>query len=122
MEEGDGSRPNCPLAVVEDWRRRLVDGPALGGIGVGALTGHMSGENEAAAIADFASGNTPILVSTTVTEVGVGVPKTPMMVILDARHFGLPQLHQLHGQVGRGSRSPPCVMVTGVEIGPAAFY
>ena len=121
-EEGDGSHPDRPLAAVEDWRRRLAGEPALGGIGVGVLTGRMSGEDKAAAMADFASGNTPVLVSTTVIEVGVDVPEASMMVILDAERFGLSQLHQLRGRVGRGSRPSLCVAVTGAEVGSIAFH
>ena len=121
-EEGDGSHPDRPLAAVEDWRQRLAGEPALGGIGVGVLTGRMSGEDKAAAMADFASGNTPVLVSTTVIEVGVDVPEASMMVILDAERFGLSQLHQLRGRVGRGSRPSLCVAVTGAQVGSIAFH
>ena len=122
VEEGDGSHPDRPLAAVEDWRQRLAGEPALGGIGVGVLTGRMSGEDKAAAMADFASGNTPVLVSTTVIEVGVDVPEASMMVILDAERFGLSQLHQLRGRVGRGSRPSLCVAVTGAQVGSTAFH
>ena len=121
-EEGDGSHPDRPLAAVEDWRRRLEGEPALEGIGVGALTGRMSSEDKAAAMADFASGTTPVLVSTTVIEVGVDVPEASMMVILDAERFGLSQLHQLRGRVGRGSRPSLCVAVTGAQVGSTAFH
>ena len=122
VEEGDGSHPDRPLAAVEDWRQRLEGEPALGGIGVGVLTGRMSGEDKAAAMADFASGTTPVLVSTTVIEVGVDVPEASMMVILDAERFGLSQLHQLRGRVGRGSRPSLCVAVTGAQVGSTAFH
>ena len=121
-EEGDGSHLDRPLAAVEDWRQRLEGEPALGGIGVGVLTGRMSGEDKAAAMADFASGTTPVLVSTTVIEVGVDVPEASMMVILDAERFGLSQLHQLRGRVGRGSRPSLCVAVTGAQVGSTAFH
>lgn len=114
--------PDRPLAAVEDWKQRLEGEPALGGIGVGSLTGRMSGEDKAAAMADFASGTTPVLVSTTVIEVGVDVPEASMMVILDAERFGLSQLHQLRGRVGRGSRPSLCVAVTGAQVGSTAFH
>ena len=121
-EDGSGSHPDRPLAAVEDWKRRLDGEPALEGVGVGVLTGRMSSENKAASMADFASGATPVLVSTTVIEVGVDVPEASMMVILDAERFGLSQLHQLRGRVGRGSRPSLCVAVTGAEVGSTAFH
>ena len=121
-EDGDGSHPDRPLAAVEEWRQRLDGDPALEGIDVGILTGRMSSEDKAAAMADFASGVTPVLVSTTVVEVGVDVPEASMMVILDAERFGLSQLHQLRGRVGRGSRPSLCVAVTGAEVGSTAFH
>ncbi|TFH53554.1 ATP-dependent DNA helicase RecG [Actinomyces viscosus] len=120
--EGGIPRPDRPLAAVEEWRQRLGAEPALEGIGVGVLTGRMSSEDKAAAMADFASGATPVLVATTVIEVGVDVPEASMMVILDADRFGLSQLHQLRGRVGRGSRESVCVAVTGVEVGSTAFH
>ena len=120
--EEPASRPDRPLASVEEWRQRLEAEPALEGIGVGVLTGRMSSEDKASAMMGFASGATPILVSTTVIEVGVDVPEASMMVILDADRFGLSQLHQLRGRVGRGGRESVCVAVTGVEVGTTAFH
>ena len=120
--EEPASRPDRPLASVEEWRQRLEAEPALEGIGVGVLTGRMSSEGKASAMMGFASGVTPILVSTTVIEVGVDVPEASMMVILDADRFGLSQLHQLRGRVGRGGRESVCVAVTGVEVGTTAFH
>ena len=120
--EEPASRPDRPLASVEEWRQRLEAEPALEGIGVGVLTGRMSSEGKASAMMGFASGVTPILVSTTVIEVGVDVPEASMMVILDADRFGLSQLHQLRGRVGRGDRESVCVAVTGVEVGTTAFH
>ena len=120
--EGPAPRPDRPLASVEEWRQRLEAEPALEGIGVGVLTGRMSSEDKASAMMGFASGATPILVSTTVIEVGVDVPEASMMVILDAERFGLSQLHQLRGRVGRGSRPSLCVAVTGAEVGSTAFH
>lgn len=120
--EGPAPRPDRPLASVEEWRQRLEAEPALEGIGVGVLTGRMSSEDKASAMMGFASGATPVLVSTTVIEVGVDVPEASMMVILDADRFGLSQLHQLRGRVGRGGRESVCVAVTGVEVGTTAFH
>ena len=120
--EEPASRPDRPLASVEEWRQRLEAEPALEGIGVGVLTGRMSSEDKASAMMGFASGATPVLVSTTVIEVGVDVPEASMMVILDAERFGLSQLHQLRGRVGRGSRPSLCVAVTGAQVGSTAFH
>ena len=120
--EGPAPRPDRPLASVEEWRQRLEAEPALEGIGVGVLTGRMSSEDKASAMMGFASGATPVLVSTTVIEVGVDVPEASMMVILDAERFGLSQLHQLRGRVGRGSRPSLCVAVTGAQVGSTAFH
>ena len=120
--EESAPRPDRPLASVEEWRQRLEAEPALEGIGVGVLTGRMSSEDKASAMMGFASGATPVLVSTTVIEVGVDVPEASMMVILDADRFGLSQLHQLRGRVGRGDRESVCVAVTGVEVGTTAFH
>ena len=120
--EGPAPRPDRPLASVEEWRQQLEAEPALEGIGVGVLTGRMSSEDKASAMMGFASGATPVLVSTTVIEVGVDVPEASMMVILDADRFGLSQLHQLRGRVGRGGRESVCVAVTGVEVGTTAFH
>ena len=116
------SAPARPLASVEDWVERLRGEPALAGVSIGTLTGRMSQADKDAVMADFARGRTPVLVSTTVIEVGVDVPEATMMVILDADRFGLSQLHQLRGRVGRGQRESLCVAVTGVEVGSPAFH
>ena len=118
---GEGA-PARPLAAVEDWAGRLAAEPALGGAGVGALTGRMSSAEKDAAMRAFASGAAPVLVATTVIEVGVDVPEATMMVILDADRFGLSQLHQLRGRVGRGERPSVCMAVTGAEVGSPAYH
>ena len=69
----------------------------------------------------FASGRAPILVSTTVVEVGVDVPEATAMVILDADRFGLSQLHQLRGRIGRGTAPGVCLAVTSAEKGSLAL-
>ena len=121
-DEGSGSHPDRPLAAVEEWRQRLDAESVLEGIDVAVFTGRMSSEDKAAVMASFASRATPVLVATTVIEVGVDVPEASMMVILDADRFGLSQLHQLRGRVGRGSRPSLCVAVTGAEVGSTAFH
>ena len=105
-----------------EWAACVADEAALAGTDVVTLTGRMSGAEKDAAMEAFASGAAPVLVATTVIEVGVDVPEASMMVILDADRFGLSQLHQLRGRVGRGERPSVCMAVTGVEVGSTAFH
>ena len=125
-EEPDGGvdreGPTRPPAAVAEWAQRLADEPSLTGTGIGTLTGRMTSAEKDAAMEAFASGAAPVLVATTVIEVGVDVPEATRMVILDADRFGLSQLHQLRGRVGRGDRSSVCVATTGVEVGSTAYH
>jgi len=84
----------------------------LAGLRVGLLHGRMSTEDKAAAMNSFAAGSLDVLVATTVIEVGVNVPNATLMVIMDADRFGVSQLHQLRGRVGRGSHGGTCIMHT----------
>jgi len=81
------------------------------GSGVGLVHGKLSGTEKDAVMADFADGKLPVLVATTVVEVGVNVPNATIMVIEQAERFGLAQLHQLRGRVGRGRRESACVLL-----------
>jgi ATP-dependent DNA helicase RecG len=83
----------------------------LGGVRVGLLHGRMRSAEKEAAMAAFASGDTQVLVATTVIEVGVDVPNATVMVIEHAERYGLAQLHQLRGRVGRGAASSTCVLL-----------
>ena len=78
---------------------------------VGLVHGKMSGPEKDAVMADFAEGRIAVLVATTVVEVGVNVPNATIMVIEQAERFGLAQLHQLRGRVGRGSAESACVLL-----------
>ncbi len=104
-------------ANVEDaaaWLRRSSGLPEAA---IGVMHGRLSAEEKDAAMAAFASGEVPVLVTTTVIEVGVDVPEATMMVVLDADRFGLSQLHQLRGRVGRGSKPGTCLVVTWADEG-----
>ena len=79
---------------------------------IGKVHGRMKPKDKEAEMQKFASGETHILVATTVIEVGVNVPNASVMVILDAQRFGLSQLHQLRGRVGRGAKQSYCLLVT----------
>ena len=101
-----------PVATVEDTFARLSQEPALAGIELGMMHGRLSAEEKDEAMAAFADGRVPVLVTTTVIEVGVDVPEASVMVVLDADRFGLSQLHQLRGRIGRGSAAGTCLLVT----------
>jgi ATP-dependent DNA helicase RecG len=94
-------------------------GPALGSQ-VGLVHGRMTGPEKDAVMADFADGKVRLLVATTVVEVGVNVPNATIMVIEQAERFGLAQLHQLRGRVGRGRRESACVLLYEPPLGDTA--
>ncbi|MEO5696400.1 MAG: ATP-dependent DNA helicase RecG [Burkholderiaceae bacterium] len=95
-------------------------GAALPGRMVGLLHGRMPAVEKAAVMAQFTSGQMAVLVSTTVIEVGVDVPNASLMVIEHAERFGLSQLHQLRGRVGRGSAASVCVLMFGTPVSDTA--
>ncbi|EST39192.1 ATP-dependent DNA helicase RecG [Streptomycetaceae bacterium MP113-05] len=113
----DGER-RPPLAVL-DLVGQLGSGP-LSGLRVEALHGRMPPDAKDAVMRAFASGEVDVLVATTVIEVGVDVPNATVMVIMDADRFGVSQLHQLRGRVGRGAAAGLCLLVTEAhEASPA---
>ena len=84
---------------------------------VGMLHGRMPADEKAAVMDEFTAGELDVLVSTTVIEVGVDVPNATVMVIIDADRFGISQLHQLRGRVGRGGLAGLCLLVTAAPVG-----
>jgi ATP-dependent DNA helicase RecG len=109
----------CPLvegsdklevASAEETRERLVGGE-LHDLSLGLLHGRMASADKERVMDDFRAGRTQVLVATTVIEVGVDVPNATVMVILDADRFGIAQLHQLRGRVGRGAHASTCWLV-----------
>ncbi|MET9296969.1 ATP-dependent DNA helicase RecG [Streptomyces sp. NPDC003077] len=115
-EGGGEKRP--PLAVLE-VAQRLADGP-LAGLKVAVLHGRMHPDDKDEVMRRFAAGELQVLVATTVIEVGVNVPNATAMVIMDADRFGVSQLHQLRGRVGRGSAAGLCLLVTDMPEGSPA--
>ncbi|WP_329455439.1 ATP-dependent DNA helicase RecG [Streptomyces sp. NBC_01497] len=108
-----------PALAVVDVAAKLVAGP-LAGLRVEVLHGRMAPDDKDAVMRRFAAGETDVLVATTVIEVGVNVPNATAMVIMDADRFGVSQLHQLRGRVGRGSAPGLCLLVTEApEASPA---
>ncbi len=106
------------LSSAEDRFRRLR--AALGEGRVGLVHGQMPPEEKDAAMARFQRGETGVLVATTVIEVGVDVPNATIMVIERAESFGLAQLHQLRGRVGRGTAASTCLLLYQPPLGEAA--
>ncbi|EKY24219.1 putative ATP-dependent DNA helicase RecG [Brevundimonas diminuta 470-4] len=102
------------LAAAED---RAEDLRKLLGTEVGLAHGQMPGAEREAVMAEFAAGRLPVLVATTVVEVGGDVPNASIMVIEHADRFGLAQLHQLRGRVGRGAKASSCILLYGGEDG-----
>jgi ATP-dependent DNA helicase RecG len=98
-------------SVRRTWQQ-LVEGPWRG-LKIGLLHGGLSTEQQQQVIAQFVAGELHALVATTVVEVGVDVPNAAIMVIQNAERFGLSQLHQLRGRIGRGRRDGWCFLVTG---------
>jgi ATP-dependent DNA helicase RecG len=114
----DGQERRPPYAVL-DVAPQLVEG-ALHGLRIGILHGRLPAEEKDTVMRAFERGELDVLVATTVIEVGVDVPNATGMVILDADRFGLSQLHQLRGRVGRGSAPGVCLLVTDVPPGTTA--
>jgi ATP-dependent DNA helicase RecG len=111
MALDDDEAPRRRAAAVEDVLPMLAEGP-LSGLAVDMLHGRMTADAKDDVMARFIDGSVQVLVATTVIEVGVDVPNATAMVVLDADWFGVSQLHQLRGRVGRGDHPGLCVLVT----------
>jgi ATP-dependent DNA helicase RecG len=116
-DAGDEQR-RSPLAVL-DIAPKLAEG-ALAGLRLAILHGKLPPDEKDAVMRSFEAGEVDVLLATTVVEVGVDVPNATAMVVLDAERFGLSQLHQLRGRVGRGSAPGVCLLVTESPAGTTA--
>ncbi|RKR90699.1 ATP-dependent DNA helicase RecG [Micromonospora pisi] len=114
----DESAKRPPLAVTE-VAPLLAEGP-LHGLRIGVLHGRLPADEKDAVMRSFAAGELDVLVATTVVEVGVDVPNATVMIVLDADRFGVSQLHQLRGRVGRGSAAGLCLLVSEAMEGTPA--
>lgn len=115
IEESDKLDLTPATVCRDDLQQRLPD------LTVGLVHGAMPAAEKDAVMQDFVSGLPQILVATTVIEVGVDVPNATLMVIEHAERFGLAQLHQLRGRVGRGATQSACILLFGEDISPAGW-
>ena len=114
-DELEGADPAVPPAAVDETLARLRTHPSLAGRRIAPLHGRMSGDEKDRTMRAFAAGDIDVLVATTVIEVGVDVPNASAMIVLDADRFGVAQLHQLLGRVGRGGVPGIALFVTRAE-------
>jgi ATP-dependent DNA helicase RecG len=105
VEETDGLKLKAAVKEHESWQKRLEP------LQVGLLHGRLKPEEKERVMAAFRSGQTHVLVATSVIEVGVDVPNATVMIVFEAERFGLAQLHQLRGRIGRGQHKSWCILV-----------
>lgn len=109
IEESEKLKAGAATVEFETWRKLLPD------VSMVLMHGRMTGEEKDAVMSQFRSGEAQVLVSTTVIEVGVDVPNANVMLIYNAERFGLAQLHQLRGRIGRGEHKSFCVLMIDPE-------
>ncbi|WEV72641.1 ATP-dependent DNA helicase RecG [Bifidobacterium sp. ESL0790] len=119
-DDGTQAEPKPPLHAVDEIAHRLSALPQFQGIRFATLTGRDDDETKRHVMADFESGKTPVLAATTVIEVGVDVRQASCITIFDADRYGLSQLHQLRGRVGRGGTDSWAFLVSRAESGSIA--
>jgi ATP-dependent DNA helicase RecG len=117
QEANPGAKSGLKSAV--EMHQKLSAGP-LAGLRVGLLHGRLDADEKEIIMRRFQRGEIDVLVATTVIEVGVDVPNATVMVVEHAERFGLAQLHQLRGRVGRGAAKSYCILITGPRITPLA--
>ncbi len=110
-DKADGEQNGPPPVTVVELNERLRNGP-LKGLRLGLMHGRLPAEEKDAVMAAFRAGEIDVLVCTTVVEVGVDVPNATVMVVMDADRFGVSQLHQLRGRIGRGTEPSLCLLAT----------
>lgn len=120
-EVPDSDETGPEKASVEAVTAMLKEHPQLGKRRIAALHGRMSSDDKDAVMQSFAAGDIDVIVATTVIEVGVDVPNASTMVVLDADRFGVSQLHQLRGRVGRGGVPGLALFVTHAQPGTTAY-
>ena len=121
LDEGESeAAARGPAASVEQTIAAVRANPVLANARVAALHGRMPADEKDAVMRSFAAGALDLIVATTVIEVGVDVPNASAMIVLDADRFGVSQLHQLRGRVGRGGVPGLCLFVTTAEAGSTA--
>src|SRR5690606_28649064 len=120
VEAAHSKAKRPPLTSVEEVAARLRERADFAGVGIGVMHGRLAPDAKDDAMARFADGRTPVLVATTVVEVGVDVPAATVMVVLDADNFGISQLHQLRGRVGRSTLPSLCLLVSRAPGGSIA--
>lgn len=114
-DAGDDGTPKRAPATVLATAERMRAMPVLDGRRIEVLHGRMTADEKDRVMTSFAAGTVDVLVATTVIEVGVDVPNASMMAVLDADRFGVSQLHQLRGRIGRGQYAGVCLLVTSAE-------